>query len=100
MKEEANIPVGVPKSGRIWKVKQVSRSSSVLRKGILSHLAKSFEEKEAIRQKNKNTKDLENEMLADKKQKKLEEKTRREEQQKRRADNEYKHSVYQAVSNY
>jgi hypothetical protein len=98
MKEEVKvIPAGVPKSGRVWKVKQVCRSSSQLQKGVLSHLAKTFEQKEAERQQKKNVKELEREMIEEKKAKILEEKTRREEQAKRRQENEYKNAVTQQV---
>ena len=98
MKEIVNVPDGVPKSGRCWKVKQTARSSAQLKKGILSHLAKTFEEKEIDREKKRNVKELEREMLEEKKQKKLDERTRREEQAKRRQENEYKNSVTQEVT--
>ena len=99
MKEETKvIPEGVPKSGRSWKIKQTERSSAMIKKGILSHLAKSFDEKEAERQRKRNIKDLENELIDERKRKKLEEKTRREDQQKRRQENELKNSVYQQVT--
>ena len=91
------IPGGRSKSGRTWKTKQTTRHSSMLRKGILSHLAKTFEEKEAIRQKQRETKELERSMVEEKKQKKIDERLRREEQQKRRMANEYKTAVYQTV---
>ena len=94
MKEIVNVPDGVPKSGRCWKVKQTARSSAQLKKGILSHLAKTFEEKK------RNVKELEREMLEEKKQKKLDERTRREEQAKRRQENEYKNSVTQEVTHH
>lgn len=99
MKEEVKvIPAGVPKSGRVWKVKQTARSSSQLQKGVLSHLAKSFEQKEAERQAKKNVKELEREMIEEKKARILAEKTRREEQQKRRQENEYKNATTQQVN--
>lgn len=97
MKESVKIPDGVPKSGRSWKIKQTTRSSAQLKQGVLSHLSKSFEDREAERQKKKNVKELEREMVEDRKRKKMEEKTRREEQQKRRQENEYKNSVVQEV---
>mmetsp|Transcript_3447 Transcript_3447/g.5374 ORF Transcript_3447/g.5374 Transcript_3447/m.5374 type:complete len:145 (+) Transcript_3447:35-469(+) len=97
MKEQNPIPTGVAKSGRTWKVKQTKRFSSQFKKGVLSHMAKTFEEKEKERQKKTIAKDLEREMVEEKKRKKREEKTRREEQQKRRQDNEYKTTVYQQI---
>ena len=99
MKETVQIPDGVPKSGRVWKVKQTARSSAQLKKGILSHLSKTYEEREIERQKRRNVKELEQEMIEDKKQKKLEEKLRREAQEKRRQENEYKNSITQEVRN-
>jgi hypothetical protein len=98
MKEPVKIPDGMPKSGRSWKVKQTVRSSAQLKQGVLSHLAKSFEERDAERQKKQNVKELERELIEERKQKKLAEKTRREEQQKRRQENEYKNSVTQEVT--
>jgi hypothetical protein len=97
MKEQVVVPDGVPKSGRSWKIKQTARSSAQMKKGVLSHLSKTFEERDVERQKRKMVKELEREMIEDRKRKKLEEKTRREEQQKRRQENEYKNSVVQEV---
>ncbi len=97
-KSEIQIPIGKAKSGRDWKVRQTSRSSTQTRQGILSHLAKTFEEKEIIRNKLKEMKLRETEMTNDKKRKIADEIARREEQTKRRKENEYKTSVYQAVS--
>ena len=94
------VPMGIPKSGRVWKVKQCTRSSSLSRKGILSHLSKTFEEKQLIRSQYKEMKDLEKEMIEEKKTKIVNEKKRREEQEKRRQENEYKTTVYQNVSNH
>ena len=92
------VPMGIPKSGRVWKVKQCTRSSSLSRKGILSHLSKTFEEKQLIRSQYKEMKGLEKEMIEEKKTKIVIEKKRREEQEKRRQENEYKTTVYQNVS--
>eukprot|EP01038_Epipyxis_sp_PR26KG_P008223 gene8223-11129_t len=91
------VPEGKCKSNRFWKTKQSTRSSFQLRQGISKHLAKSFEEKELIRNKNKEMKALENEMIQSKKDKKIQERLLREEKMKRRMENEYKTSVYQTI---
>lgn len=97
VKQEA-IRDGVPKSGRIWKVKQTERASSMNRRGVLSHMAKSYEEKQIIRQKKEEMKALQREMIEEKKMKIRAEKERRAERAKQRAANEFKNSSYQMVS--
>ena len=96
-KAAIQIPEGRPKSGRTWKLKQTSRFSFQQRQGVVSHLNKSFEEKELIRAKKDRMLALEREMKEDNKRKAIEEKQRREDQQKRRMENEYKNSVYQTL---
>jgi uncharacterized membrane protein YkoI len=93
----SEIPEGRPKSGRTWKVKQTFRSSLQQRSGILKHLNKTFEQKEAERAKRDAVKEFEQELKDEKKQKLADAKTRREEQLKRRQANEYKNSVFQEV---
>lgn len=96
-KAAIHIPEGRPKSGRIWKLKQTTRFSFQQRQGVVSHLNKSFEEKELAREKKDRMLSLEREMREDNKRKAIEEKQRREDQQKRRMENEYKNSVYQTL---
>jgi hypothetical protein len=89
---------GRPKSGRVWKAKQPCRSSAKLRRGVMSHLAMTFEEKERIREQKKYVKELENQMREEKQAEKELLKQKRVEREKRRLDNENKTSVYQNVS--
>lgn len=95
--EKLVIPDGLPKSGKVWKQKQVYRSSSQNRKGVLSNLATTFEVKQVQREKIKALKGLEREMKEETQRKKDDAKKRREEQQKRRMANELKTAVYQEV---
>eukprot|EP01031_Cornospumella_fuschlensis_P025520 gene25520-30810_t len=88
---------GLPKSGRFWKKKQVYRSSAQMRKGVLSHLSTTYEEKKAEKERVKNMKALEREMIEAKKQRKIDERVKREEQQKRRMANEFKTTTFQVI---
>lgn len=63
----------------------------------MAGLNKSYEEKEVIRAKTKQIKDMEREMKEEKKRKKEQEKERREAQEKRRLENQYKSTAYQEV---
>ena len=92
-----HIPEGRSKSGRVWKVKQTSRFSTIKRVGMMSHLCSTFEEKKSRREKYDNMKTLEREMQQEKKAMAEDAKQRREEQLKRKAANEYKNSVFQVV---
>mmetsp|Transcript_23809 Transcript_23809/g.40537 ORF Transcript_23809/g.40537 Transcript_23809/m.40537 type:complete len:142 (+) Transcript_23809:31-456(+) len=92
------IPAGRAKSGRLWKAKQTERSSAQKRRGVLSHMAKSFEEKQRIREEKKAVQELENEMKEVKRQQKIEERLRREDKEKRKIANELKSSAYQNIN--
>lgn len=91
------IPVGKAKSGRLWKAKQTERSSALKKKGVLSHMAKTFEEKQRIREEKKAVQELENEMREVKRQSKIAERERREDKEKRKIANELKSSAFQNV---
>jgi len=93
----SNIPEGIPKSGRIWKIKQTSRSSSQFRKGISSHLCKTFEDKLIEKQRKLDVKELEKSMVAETKRKHQEVKEKREEKKKLRTENEFKNVSYQML---
>ena len=93
------IPEGKPKSGRVWKTKQTERFSSIKREGILKHLSKSYEYKQANKQKLLLARALEAEMKEATKQKVMEKRARKEENLKRRAENEYKSASYQSINN-
>lgn len=95
---KAEIPDGVPASGRVWKVKQTQRASAQQRSGFLKSLNKSFEEKQMIRQQKKQVLDLERELKQQNKDKRVAEIKRREERKKLIMANEYKNSSYQVVS--
>lgn len=91
------IPVGRAKSGRLWKAKQTERSSAQKRRGVLAHMAKSFEEKQRKREEKKAVQELENEMKETKRQQKIDERLRREDKEKRKIANELKSSSFQNV---
>jgi hypothetical protein len=88
----------MPKSGRFWKTKQRTRSSTQVRQGILSHLSKSFEAKQELKTKNDSAKSLEREIKEETKRKKLAEKQRRDERKQRIMENEMKSSSYQVIN--
>jgi hypothetical protein len=93
----SEVPEGKPKSGRTWKTKQSSRASAKTRQGVLSHMRKSYEEKQAIRAQKKFVKDLEKQMIDEKAAKIEDEKQKRIEREQRRVANEYKSSSFQTV---
>ena len=91
------IPVGRAKSGRLWKAPQTERSSALKKKGVLSHMAKTFEEKQRMREEKKAVQELENEMKEVKRQTKIAEREAREDKEKRKIANELKSSSFQNV---
>lgn len=92
------IPDGIPKSGRVWKVKQTSRASALLRTGLLQNQIKTLEEKQIIRNKKAAILQLEREMKEESKKKREIQKEKRLENNKRRMANEYKNTSYQALN--
>lgn len=93
------VPKAVPKSGRKWKAESTERTSAMTRKGVLKFMSTTWEEKMQIKDKKDRVKQLEREMIEEKKAKIAEKKRLAEERQKRRAANEFKNSSYQVVRN-
>ena len=96
-KNISTIPDGIPKSGRFWKAKQKSRSSSQVRKGVLSHLSLTFEERQLKQAKINETKLLENKIKEESRSQRAEKKARVQEIKKIRQANEMKSSTYQVI---
>ena len=96
-KNISKIPDGIPKSGRFWKTKQKSRSSSQVRKGVLSHLSLTFEERQLKQAKIIETKLLENKIKEESRSQRAEKKARVQEIKKIRQANEMKSSTYQVI---
>ena len=91
------IPKSIPKSGRKWKVQETERSSAKTRKGVLKHMSTTFEQKMILKQQRDRTKQLEDEMKNDKKEKIEEAKRLAAERDARRAANQIKSTAYQVV---
>lgn len=92
-----DIPDGMPKSGRCWKTKQRTRTSSQVRKGVLSHLSSTFEERQLKASRNAETKALEQDIKGRAKALRIEKKEKRLEKSKRRQANEMKNSSFQII---
>ena len=60
------IPMGVPTSGRVWKKREVERTSSVIRNGTPTLKGGSWEKKEAERKERLRVKELERHLKAEK----------------------------------
>lgn len=92
------VPQSIPKSGRKWKAMSDERTSATGRKGVLQFRSTSYEEKKLLKEKRDRIKQLELDMINEKKEKIAEKKRLVEDRKKRIAANEYKNSVYQVVS--
>lgn len=95
-----SVPRSIPKSGRKWKVTSTERTSAVNRKGVMQFMSTSFEEKKLQKEKRDRVKQLEQDMINEKKEKIAEKKRLAEERKQRVAANAYKNSVYQVVCFY
>jgi len=93
----ATIPEGMPKSGRSWKSKQRTRSSSQIRKGVLRHMASTFEERQLKASHAAETRALEKDIKDKTKALRIERKEKQQEMAKRRQANELKNSSYQVI---
>lgn len=82
-------PKGRNVSGRPWKVRTQKRASSLM-KTKANNQVKSWEERQAEKRKRQEAKELQKEMLDEKRQKIEAKKERKLEQEKRRAENELK----------
>ena len=95
-----DIPDGVPKSGRVWKVKQRTRASAQLRTGLQKNLTKTYEERLLIKHRKQEVVIIERSMKEDAKQKRADALAKRAEKKKRLMEAEFKNTSYQAVSNW
>ncbi|CAM9388541.1 unnamed protein product, partial [Ectocarpus fasciculatus] len=90
--------MSMPKSGRKWKVMNNERSSAQHRKGVLGFMSTSYEEKKLAKEKKDRIKQLEQDMVDEKKAQIAEKRRLAEERKKRVAANAYKSSVYQVLN--
>ena len=82
-------------SGRSWKAKQISRSSS-LNQGLPT---KTWVAKEALREQRKIVKEKEAELIEERKARLMEAKKHRDAKKSRKQRNDYENSQYQVISN-
>ncbi|KAG7205993.1 hypothetical protein KM043_003399 [Ampulex compressa] len=92
---EQQIPMGKPKSGRIWKEQKTRFSSIVKTRGIRS----SFEKKQKLREDLKRVKEMSRAIKEGKRAEKEAKKQRRIENLKRAEENRKKSEIVQVITN-
>ncbi|XP_066574610.1 coiled-coil domain-containing protein 86 [Amia ocellicauda] len=92
----AVVPLGKPKSGRVWKDRNKQRFSALLRD---KPLCSSWERKMEGRREKERVKGLARQLQDDKKREREEKRMRREETLKRRLENERKAEIVQVIRN-
>jgi hypothetical protein len=95
--EKPIIPDGIPKSGRIWKKKQIHRASAQRRQGVLKHLCKSYDERKQAKERDREIREFEKSLKEESNKKKEAERLRRDKLVFKRLENENKAAVYQEV---
>ncbi|XP_013863171.1 coiled-coil domain-containing protein 86 [Austrofundulus limnaeus] len=90
------IPLGKPKSGRVWKDRNKQRFSAMVRD---KPLCSSWEKKMQAKQEKQLVKQFTTRLKEEKNQKKEEKRKRREENLRRRAENERKSEIVQVIRN-
>ncbi|XP_030643830.1 coiled-coil domain-containing protein 86 isoform X2 [Chanos chanos] len=90
------VPLGKPKSGRIWKDRNKQRFSALLRD---KPLRTSWEKKMEVRREKELLKKYQQKLNEEKAREKEEKKRRRAENIKRRAENERKAEIVQVIRN-
>ncbi|MBN3275363.1 CCD86 protein, partial [Polyodon spathula] len=90
------VPLGKPKSGRIWKERHKKRFSNMVSD---KPLKTSWEKKMKAKEEKKLTKDLANQLKEDKAKEKEDKRKRREENLKRKQENERKSEIVQVIRN-
>lgn len=92
----AAMPLGKPKSGRVWKERNKQRFSSVVRD---KQLCSSWEKKMQAKREKELVKQYSQQLKDDQNRQKEEKRKRREENLKRRAENERKAEIVQVIRN-
>lgn len=96
VKQPPAIPLGKPKSGRVWKERNKQRFSSVVRD---KQLCSSWEKKMQAKREKELVKQYSQQLKDDQNRQKEEKRKRREENLKRRAENERKAEIVQVIRN-